>query len=789
MLHMLCFLTILFYHTKMDDKKIISFKDADIKKATKGMRGYLDLKSAYPDTILMYRIGDFYETFYEDAYFISQVCDITLTKRKYGELGEVPLAGIPRKSFDIYLKKLLDKNFKVARAEQYRGDDGECERKVVRIYTPATVYENEFLDADSNNYLAAVNKDGDLFGFSYCDVSEGSLFVSYGTKEEVLFELVKISPRELLLASQDLMFVFREVIERFDNTYLCPQYFNAQSAQNGDFKNGYVCANAIIAYLKDSQKSFVTKLDEIKKYSISDFMSLDFNTRRSLELTRMQADFKKKGSLLWFLDNSKTPMGKRLLKQWMNAPLYKCEKILKRQNVLREFCSKPQLLLTLEGFLDNLCDILRYSAKISNKTIKFKELVEISQTLSKAEKIKDILSELESFDLEIDTESLNLLLDFVGIIERTFDLDSEESEFLPIKEYVNDRLDILRVELNALEGQLCALEKVQAEKFSSSIKLKFMPNLGYCFEAPISLYGKIDNSCLVRQKLSSVFRYTTDETIKLEEKMCSLKYQIGELERDIYSKIKDYSSELTSKIRMFARDVAFLDVIYSLTKCVLQFGFCAVNFRQDNVLEIKGGFHPCVKKILGKYTPNDTKTSFLTLLTGANMSGKSTYLKQNALIVMLAQMCGYAPAESVNMALADRIFFHGAIFDNLRENESAFMAEMKNIARILKNSTDKSLILLDEPVKGTNSEDASAILLALCRYFVCIIKSKTIVSTHLLNVAKRALGEEKFDLFYMDSKTKKIKSGIVPSSNAFEVALMAGIDESIIEEAKKYTLG
>ena len=279
------------------------------------------------------------------------------------------------------------------------------------------------------------------------------------------------------------------------------------------------------------------------------------------------------------------------------------------------------------------------------------------------------------------------------------------------------------------------------------------------------------------------------QLVDIEEKICSIKYQIEECENNIYEKIKDYCCELTSKIRAFARDVAYLDVINSMRKIVLENKYCPVEFNLNDTFVIKEGVHPCVNKIVQNYVPNDTKCEGLLVLTGANMSGKSTYLKQNGVIVILSQMCGFAPASEVNIYSVDKIFFHGSIFDNFRENESGFMAEMKSISRILKNSTKRSLILLDEPIKGTNSLDASSILIAICNYIAQKIKAETIVSTHLLDVAKKAKNAQCLEVSYIDLNTRKIKKGINLDSNAYEVALLSGIDKSIVDEAKKYALG
>ena len=779
----------------MSDEILSNLKDADFSKATKSMQMYLELKKEYQDKILMYRIGDFYETFFEDAINFSKVCNITLTSKKYGEMGRVALAGIPSKTLSIYVKQLLENNFKVALAEQFQDDNGDFYRKVVRVYSPATVYETELLEPDKNNYLAAICKNKNSYGFSYCDVSEGAFCVTYGTKEEINREIVKISPKEILVNLEEMIFEFRDSIDDLKSVLICPNYFNKDkiSLPEGEFQDGYLCANAILNYLFENQKEFAPKLDEIKKYSISNFLSMDFITRKGLELTRTQADFKKRGTLFWFLDSTKTPMGRRLLREWMSSPLNNIENISKRKNILKEFCSKPSLRKMTNEFLNDFCDLLRYSAKISNKTITYKELIEISCVLAKALKINDILAELKQDDLEINRECVEILNDFSSIITRTF--DDEEScknfEYLPVKEGVNPRLDLLRDELDGLNNKLLDLLECQKNNIHQDAKIKYMPNIGYCYEVPVSAYEKLNPEHIVKQRLSSVLRYADKKLVELEEKICSQKYAISTIEKDIFEKLRIYCMELTEKIRVFARVSAYLDVINSLSNCILENDFCEVNFNENSNYELKESMHPCVYKLKGDFVKNDVvlnKEKFSCILTGANMSGKSTYLKQNALCVILSQMYGFTCAKSAAMPLFDKVFFHSMICDNLKEGESTFFAEMKNIAYILNNSTQKSLILFDEPAKGTIKDDSEALLLAILEFIERKILAKTITATHFVSVARKKQNCSQNEILVIDEKTRKIQKGVCVSSNAYDVALEAGIDKSIIDAAKTYSL-
>ena len=777
----------------MNDEIITKISDVDTKMLTESLRVYIELKKSSNDAILFYRVGDFYETFFEDAILFSKTCDITLTSRKYGAIGRVALAGIPKKALDIYVKKLLDNNYKVARAEQFCGDNGKFFRKITRIYTPSTVYEGEFLPGDKNNYLAAIYKNGTKYGFSCADISQGGFYLTVGTKEEVEFEIIKFTPAEILLSEEGLIFEFANVIKDKKNVLFRSNYFSNDKNDDikSDFKEGYLASNAIVNYITETQKEFAPKLDKVKRYSISNFMSMDFDTRRFLELTRVQADFKKQGSLFWFLDTTKTPMGKRLLREWMSAPLNNLDMILKRQRAIKKLLEKNALHIEIDKFLDNFCDLLRFSAKISNKTITFKELIEISKTLSKICAIKNILNEFKDEVPGFDNESLEILYDFSEITEKTLGGDDDfKYELYPIKQGVNARLDILRDELSQCYCKIEKLEREQTQRLNKSVKVKFLPNIGCCYETALSAQKYLDCGIVIKQKLAGCIRYANNELMEIEEKINSLKYSILSLEKDTFDKLLIYCCELTSKIREYARLCAYFDAINSLANCILKYDFSEVEFC-DGYFELKDMLHPCVYKIKGDFKRNDTafwQKCPLAVLTGANMSGKSTYLKQNAIAVILAQMCGYTCARYAKMQLFDRLFFNSTVFDNLKDGESTFFAEMKKIAGILNNSTKNSLILLDEPVKGTNREESGALLCAVLEYIKEKIQAKTLCATHFLFVAKHFLDNDSANVVFIDFDTKIIKKGILNTTNALNIALSAGIEKSIIENAKKYTL-
>ena len=748
---------------------------------------YLALKKEYNDCLLLYRIGDFYEAFFDDAILFSKICDITLTKRKYNAYDNVALSGVPKKSLEIYLKKLLNANIKVARCEQFKKPDGSIERRVVRVYTKGTLFEGEFLDNDKNSYLLSVFKLNEKYGLSFCDCSTGSFFLTCGEKKEVEREIFKISPSEILFPSQEFLFEFTDVIEDLKNVTICPELFiNSPFEPNdGFFKAGYISANAIFNYLSKNQKEFLPRPENIQKYTISDFLSLDINTRKNLELLRMRSDLKKEGSLFWLLDNTKTPMGRRLLREYINSPLYVEDKILKRRGYVGTILENSTLLCKIENFLEDFCDILRLSSKIANKTISPKEFYEMGFSLKKVKEAKDIFLKFGGEEFSFDEENFKLLCDFSDILLRTFDFESDfDFETLPVKCGANAKLDLLRAQLQDLKTELSAFESAQ-KAINPDVKIKSSAALGYFFEIPINQIQNIPQDAFIKQKMATSVRFSNSKLTELEEKIYSLRQAISDLERDIFKKLKEYSQELTSNIRQFANLCARLDVYYSLAKCAIENNFCMPKINAKGVFELKEARHPCVEKICKNFCSNDTKNFDFAVITGANMSGKSTYLKQNAIIAILNQMGAYVPALSANLTLFDKIFFHSSTFDNFKQGESTFMAEMKMLAMTLENATNKSFILLDEPIKGTNNLDSLSLLRAVCEYIDEELGAKTVIATHYYELARKM--KNKAELMCFEVEKRKIKSGISLTSNAYEVAHSAGIKQSIIDRAKGYS--
>lgn len=760
----------------MNDK-ILFFKNANLNAAPKSISQYLEIKKDYENDIVFFRIGDFYETFFEDAHFMHKNCNLTLTERKYNDFGIIDMAGIPSIALYDYVKKLLDINKKIVVIEQFKEENGEISRHVDRIFTKGTAFENELLEAEKNNYLCAVYEKNGAFGFSYCDSSVGTFRATSGTKEEIAREFSKISPNEIIANSADTIEKFKEVIENTKNITIFPELFN-------DNKNeAKTASGAILEYLKLNQNKYMPKLYEVELYSVNEFLAMDFQTRKNLEFTRASIDFKKRGTLFWFLDNTKTTMGKRALKSLMAAPLRDIETIKKRQFAISKIFENKNLKVEIEEFLDNFCDILRLSGRISNKTVGAKEILELSNSINKIENINKIAKELGCAQIEIENESEENLKEFSKLIKRSINFDENFIKY-PIKTGANSTIDFLRYEFENYEAKLKEIEKTLPD----GANIKYSPNIGYFFEISNANSSKIKDSYITKQKTKSGFRLATAEILDLEEKICALKFSLEQNEIEVFEKIKTQASKLTFKVRDFANKIAYLDAIFSLFKVAEKYNFTCPNFNKEGKMEIKEGAHPVGISLIENFRANDTNLSSnpsFALLTGANMSGKSTYLKQNALIVILAQIGSFVPAKYANLPILDKIFFQSSSTDSITNGTSTFFEEMKGISRILDFATKDSLILLDEAIKGTNPNDASALTTSIFEYIIDK-NIKTLASTHYINCAKALEGKTGFCPLSIGEKVKnKIEKGISNNKNAFETALLAGLSPKIVERARE----
>lgn len=795
--------------------------EVPIEKCTKSIAQYVNLKCENTDYILLFRVGEFYETYFEDAFLISKECEIALTQRNLAGLGKIPMAGVPQAHINKYIKILLDKDYKVALCEQGENKDGEAkkgdilERKIVRKFTGGTLIDDEFLRHDENNYIAAIYEQKGEFGFAYCEISTGEFNLTVGTLSEISAEIYKIAPREVLVPKKYVEIkpftvvpkpetkIAEELIKDFHTTIISEGWFSNTlvKAKKPKYKLGYKCANAILTYVLDTQKDFTPKLNQINEYQISDYLILNAATRKNLELTKNIFDGKKYGSLLWAIDNTQTSMGTRLLKNWINQPLKDISKIQARQNAIRELFENENVAREIDEILKNCFDISRLGAKISNGTINPKDFLSLRDTLNAIPLLQKTCGGVNSPILNFINEEISELIDFAQILEKT--VSDEPAHNLKdggiIKEGGNAEVDAYRFEISKIEKWFKNYESELREKTGiKHLKVDCVKVFGYFIEIPISQIKLAPKDFRRKQTLSNSERFTSGELQENEEKITYLRAKASEAEFEIYSKLRDYSTALIEPIREFATKLAQLDVILSLYKCASQNNYVCPKVLSAGVFSAQDVRHPSVEKIVGSFDPNDIEfaatndasgAANFKVLTGPNMAGKSTYMRSIAIIATLAQIGSFIPAKSAAVPILDKIFVRAGSSDHLIHQNSTFKVEMLEMKGILENATPESLILLDELGKGTSTLDGLAIARATSEYIAKNIGAKTVFATHFHNL--HTLSQNQPNLFenlaaVFKAGKRVIVKGFSDKSYGLNVAREVGLPQEIIEHAEDY---
>ena len=746
------------------------------------LKDYLLIKNAHPDFIVLFQIGEFYETLFQDARIFSDITGATINRRIIKDIGPIQQAGVNISSVNFYIKKLLNENHKICLCNEYIDKNNERRRKLIRKYTQGTILENEFLSSDENNFIAVVYKQKEECFLAYADVSTGQFYKTKCEFKEVIHEIEKICPSEILIA-QDQKEIFKS-INNFNITLINPSLISAEFIEN-----------AIISYCEETQKNYVVKLNNIAEYKIEKYLSMDNVTRKNLELTRTKRFSKKKGSLIWFVNHTSTPMGTRLLKKYINEPLKNEEKIIKRQNAIEEIIkTKNQEKLSLT--LSKICDISRICAKISNKTILPKGLLLISQNSKALKELNNLCENFSSPLLKINNKELELAIYLADKIENAINEEAPNDikDGNIIKDGFDSNLDYLRTKLLSAEKNLAKYEQKQQLSLNlTKLKIRYTKMFGYVFEIPLNLENKIPSEFNRVQRLSSCLRYKTKELKTHEETILNLKYKIIELECALYEEIKKDMATFTQTIRTLANDVALIDVLNSLAICADKNKLVKPKFNNKKI-DIKDGYHPSLLSTNTEIITNDTylENGNMIILTGANMSGKSTYLKHNALINLLSQIGSFVPAQSANLTITDKIFLRQGTTDDILNNNSSFMIEMDDLKTIIDSATGNSLVLLDEPAKSTSSKEGGALARAFCEYLVEHNKPKTIIATHNWELTKleNQYPTQIHNLTTGENSTniinRKIKKGITKTSQAINTAQLANLPKEIIEKAKTY---
>ncbi len=656
------------------------------------------------------------------------------------------------------------------------------------------------------------------YGLSYADISTGEFFITEGSLDEILCELSKINPSELLIKLKTREIEpFKPVpekeadiddciAEKYPVTIVSKDYYSldVQSDELLEYKTGLMCANSIIAYTKETQKSFMPKLDVIRKYSISNHLIMNERTRKNLELNKNSKDDKKYGSIFWAVDRCKTSMGKRLLASFLNEPLYNVEEIEKRLDGVSELILDVKKLEELSSLLEDLADISRLSSKLSNGTVSPKELLAIKNTLKIIEKFKTLSKSFKSPVLKNEYDD-EILISYREILERT--IAQEPSGNLRtggiIKDGANGPLDALRAEISVLENEISDYENELIQKTGvKNLKINYAKNTGWSIDVPIlgvkDFKAKAGEFSL-KQKLSGVEKCTTPRLCALEEKVLSQKLKSFELEYDTFLKLREYSKELTGALRDFSYDVAFKDVLVSFATSAIEGSYTRPKFTAGFKYTFEDGVHPVLAQLsstsnaqidpLGAdFNPNEK----IKILTGANMSGKSTYLRKLASMVILAQSGSYVPCKGFEASLVDKIYARMGSFDDMLSNNSAFMCEMLDVAEILRNATSKSLILLDETGVSTSYKDGISVSYGIIKYIANKVGAKTVLATHFQGLDVLSLEEEivKNYRLVQDEKNgtsvRRLELGVCTESLGLHAAKKAFLPSYVIDRAEKF---
>lgn len=814
----------------------INSTDIDIADATPMLRQYLEIKRKYQGIILMYRMGDFYEAFFEDALEIAKALEITLTARDGGTLGKIPMAGVPVKAFDNYLSKLIEHNYKVAVCEQMEDPafaKGLVKREVTQVITAGTISEPTLVKSDNNNWLASIININDIFGLAYTDITTGEFYVTKGNISDIYAELARIKPSEILAPVKKQKILPFQIVpeEKADlpkhitESYNCSkislsyfddilveknikEFFNVTTLESfgySEYKEGFKAAGALLQYLKETGINNLPKLDTIKTYNLSEYLAMDVNTARNLELLSTNRDKAKYGSLLWALEKVSTNMGARLLKKWVTQPLKDVVKINLRLDAVEELLNNSRFANKLVSILDKVYDIERLAVKISNTSVSPRDFLAIKDSLLLLPEISEILQNFSSPLLKIP-ENTEELVEFAEILDRTVRSDAPAGvkDGGIINTGINAELDYFRELLDGGEKKLAEKEAFEKERTGiKNLRVGYSKTFGYFIEVTNSNLSLVPQDYIRRQTLTNVERFITEDLKQFETEVSAAKFKSVETEYKIFSDLREYAKSFVDKIKSVANNFAVIDVLLSFAATAAENSYVRPIINDSCSLLIKDGRHPVLEKILpmGQYVSNDLKltanshnstdTQFM-ILTGPNMAGKSTFMRQNALIVIMAQMGSFVPASYAEIGIADKIYTRVGASDDLSLGQSTFMVEMSETAYIVNTATEKSLILLDEIGRGTSTYDGVAIAWSVAEYIATKIKARTVFATHYheLNVMPRKFEQIKNYRITISEKDgeieflRKVVEGSASKSYGIHVAKKAGLPNSIISSAQ-----
>ncbi len=794
------------------------------------MRQYLEIKEKNKDCIIFFRVGDFYEMFFEDAETVSGELDLVLTGKDCGLENRAPMCGVPFHSCETYIQRLVEKGYKVAICEQVEDPataKGLVKRDIIRIITPGIVIDDNMLDEGKNNFLCAVSVINGCAGICFCDASTGEAYLTevsgQGLSSLIYDEIARFAPKELLVEEEKLNdHVIKDAIDgRYDGLVtkrnscefdiavsepLIMKHFRVISIENLGFSAGTAAESAlgaVIRYLYETGITGEISVNQVKYYVGSQFMRLDMTAARNLEITETMRTKSRKGSLLWVLDKTRTAMGKRLMKSWIEQPLISFNLINSRQNAVEELYCDTVMRGELGEALREIRDIERLMSKVVYGTGSARELRALSSTIEAFPTIKAILSSAKSRMLKEADEDIDLLDDIYTLIDNAI---VEEPPALVreggmIKKGYNSEVDSLRDVMTNGTGVIAQIEAREKERTGiKTLKVKFNKVFGYYIEVTNSFLDMVPSDYIRKQTLTGAERFITEELKALEGKLLGAKDRVIALEYELFNDVRKKVAAEITRFQKTAAALARLDVICSLANVAVQNNYCRPRLNDDGTILIKAGRHPVIEKLTNTpFVSNDTflnsNSDRCAIITGPNMAGKSTYMRQVAIIVLMAQMGSFVPAESANISVCDAIFTRVGASDDLASGQSTFMVEMSEVATILKNATNKSLLILDEIGRGTSTFDGMSIAKAVLEYVADKRKigAKTLFATHYheltsmeneidgvknYNIAVKKRGD---DIIFL----RRIVPGGTDDSYGIEVAKLSGIPSSVIKRAKE----
>ena len=796
------------------------------EQLTPMMQQYLNTKEEYPDCILFYRLGDFYEMFFDDAIKASKELEITLTGKDCGLSERAPMCGVPFHSASVYIAKLIERGYKVAICEQVEDPKlakGIVKREVIRVVTPGTVVDEELLDEKTNNYLAIIYGNKGTYGFAVSDISTGDIYTTQFTgDDDALSEIARYEPKEILVNADAAEKIGGQIELRFhvtpdectdeffENDYyeskILHQFAKASLDEIGlaDKKYAVYAVGAMITYLEHTQKTSLSYLNTITAYDLNQYMDLDINTRRNLEITETMRDKTKRGSLLWVLDYTETSMGARLLKQWVEKPLINPLEINKRLYSVKELTDNIMLRDELAGVLGGMRDISRIISRVSLGTVTPRDFVALKTTLLKLPELEYTLSSVKSPMLSEMKKDFDLMEDVADLLSRG--INDEPPVLLRdggiIKEGFNEEIDNLRIAMRDGKSWLAAVENEEKEKTGiSKLKVGYNKVFGYYIEVTKSFIKDVPDYYIRKQTLANCERYITPKLKEIESTILGASERVLVLEAQVFEEIRTAVANEIERLKRAAGIIAKSDVLLSLAQAAAKNNFVMPEISDNGKIEIKDGRHPVVEKMLkgSMFVPNDTTLNTdsdrMLIITGPNMAGKSTYMRQVALITLMAQVGSFVPASSARIGIVDKIFTRVGASDDIASGQSTFMLEMNEVSHILKNATANSLIILDEIGRGTSTFDGLSIAWAVVEYIhnKRKIGAKTLFATHyheLTDLEEELDGVKNYRIAVKkrgDDITflRKIVRGGADDSYGIEVAALAGVPKEVISGAKK----